>query len=459
MNLQLQHNHKLAGQFMRYVPLNVLGMLALSCYILADTFFVANGVGADGLTALNLVLPIYNFIGGLGLLFGMGGATKFAIHSSSNRPDRANRCFTLSMFLCVSVGTVLMLVGGFFSRDICVLLGADSAILPLADEYLRTIMLFSVAFIANNALVCFVRNDGAPHLSMLAMVTGSLSNIFLDYLFVFPLGMGMFGAAIATCIAPLIGLATLSLHIFSHKSSLRLVRGGIQLRRVGGIVSIGFSAFVTEFSTGMVMLIFNFVILSIAGNTGVAAYGIIANLSLFFIAIFAGISEGVQPLISNFYGAADKRSLGTVFRWAVLLAAGLGILLYLIVLIFAPALTGIFNRDGDAVLAGLATQGMRLYFPLLLLTGINIVTSSLFASISKAWASFLISGLRALVLVAALVFPLSQLFGMTGVWVTIPCTELITFLVSLVLLKKVGKSHLRAGHTEVGALAQAVDLL
>lgn len=442
MEGSLQQDQTLRRQFIRYVPLNVLGMLALSCYILADTFFVANGVGADGLTALNLVMPVYNFISGLGLLFGMGGATKFAIYRGSNRPDRANRCFTLTVALCVSVGAVVMLVGGLFSREICVLLGADSTILPLADEYLRTIMLFAVAFITNNALVCFVRNDGAPHLSMLAMVTGSVSNIFLDYLFVFPLGLGMFGAAIATCMAPLIGLATLSIHLFSRKSSLRLVRGGIQPRKIGGIVSIGFSAFVTEFSTGMVMLIFNFVILSIAGNTGVAAYGIVANLNLFVIAIFAGISEGVQPLISSFFGAGDQRSLGKVFRWAVLLAAGLGVVLYLIVLVFAPALTGIFNRDGDVVLAGLATQGLRLYFPLLLLTGVNIVASSLFASISKAWASFLISSLRALVLVAALVIPLSRLWGMTGVWITIPCTELITFLVSMVLLRKIGRTHL-----------------
>lgn len=458
MDRSIQLNQNLFRQFIQYVPLNVLGMLALSCYVLADTFFVANGVGADGLTALNLVLPIYNFIGGLGLLFGMGGATKFAIYRGSNRPDRANRCFTLTMFLCISVGIAMMMIGGFFTRDICILLGADSTILPLAEEYLQTIMLFSAAFIMNNALVCFVRNDGAPHLSMLAMVTGSLSNILLDYLFVFPLGMGMFGAAIATCMAPLIGLATLSFHIFSRKSGLHLVRGGIQPRKIGGIVSIGFSAFVTEFSTGMVMLIFNFVILSIAGNTGVAAYGIIANLNFFVIAIFAGISEGVQPLISHFFGTGDKRSLNTVFRWSVLLAAGLGIALYLIVLVFAPTLAGIFNRDGNVVLAALATQGLRLYFPLLLLTGINIVTSSLFASISKAWASFLISSLRALVLVAALVFPLSRLWGMTGVWITIPCTELITFFVSLVLLRKIGKNHPSKSSAQSGGLVKAVDL-
>lgn len=442
METQRKLNHDLRIQFIRYVPLNVLGMLALSCYILADTFFVANGVGADGLTALNLVMPVYSLISGLGLLFGMGGATKYAIHRGANDAAQANKYFTLTVLLCVGTGVIVMLIGAFFARDICILLGADSTIVPLAEEYLQTIMLFAVAFIANNALVCFVRNDGAPHLSMLAMVIGSLSNIFLDYLFIFPMGMGMFGAAIATCMAPLIGMGTLAIHLFSRNNRMRLVRGFFNLRRIGAIVSIGFSAFVTEFSTGLVMIVFNFIILSIAGNTGIAAYGVIANLSLFAIAIFAGISEGVQPLISNAYGSGDKRSLGKVFRWAILLAAVIGIALYIIILVFAEPIAGAFNRDGNATLAQLATEGMRLYFPLLLLSGVNIVTASMFASISKAGASFLISSLRAFILVTVFVFVLSKLWGITGVWITMPCTELITFLVSLVLMKRINKRNL-----------------
>lgn len=367
----------------------------------------------------------------------------YAIHRGSKDIQRANKIFTITMILCIVSGCIAMLLGVVWSRNICVILGADSSIAPLANEYLSTIMMFSIAFILHNALVCFVRNDGSPHIAMLAMVIGSLSNIVLDYLFVYPLGMGMFGAAIATCMAPLIGIAVLSFHLFSRKSTLKLVHCDIQFRKIKRIVSIGFSAFVTEFSTGMVMIIFNFVILSIAGNIGVAAYGIIANINLFVIAIFAGISEGIQPLISRFYGSKDHRSLMTVFRWALQLAAGIGIILYVIMIVFAPALVSIFNQDGNIVLANIATLGLRIYFPLLLLTGINIVTSSLFASISKAGASFLISCLRALVLVALLVFPLSHIWGLNGVWLTIPCSELLTFLVSMALLHNVKRtSHI-----------------
>lgn len=441
MNTKKQANHTLFQQFVRYVPLNVLGMLALSCYILADTFFVANGVGADGLTALNLVLPVYSFISGLGLLFGMGGATKYAIFRGANQLQEANRTFTLTMFLCIGTGIVVTAIGAFFAHDICVILGADSSIAPIATEYLRTIMLFAVAFIANNALICFVRNDGAPHLSMLAMVTGSLSNVVLDYIFVFPLGMGMFGAAIATCLAPIIGMLTLSIHLFSRKNKLRLVGGGLAFRYVGGIVAIGFSAFITEFSTGMVMLIFNFIILSIAGNIGVAAYGVVANLNLFAVAVFAGISEGVQPLISSIYGVGDGVSLKKIFRWAIVLSVFIGVVLYLVVFFFAEPLADVFNRDKNQELTRLAVAGMRLYFPFLFLSGVNIVTAALFASISKASASFLISVSRAFVLVTVLVFAFSTIWGMTGVWITMPCTELLTFLLALFLLKRLKAKH------------------
>lgn len=441
MQQQNWHSASLRGEFMRYVPLNVLGMLALSCYILADTFFVANGIGPDGLTALNLVLPVYSFISGVGLLFGMGGATKYALLKSMGNHAEAKRYFTLTMLLCATAGVILMLAGLFFTDEICVKLGADTAILPLAKKYLYTIMLFSAAFITNNALVCFVRNDENPRVSMLAMLLGSLGNIVLDYIFVFPLQMGMFGAAIATCISPLIGIAVLSFHLFAQRSGLRFISIRFRWRDLSQVVSIGFSAFITEFSTGIVILVFNFVILALAGNIGVAAYGIVANVNLFAVAIFAGISEGVQPLISKYYGVADFSSLRKIYTWAIGLSAIIGLAVYIILFLSGETLVALFNRDNDANLARLAVKGVRLYFPMLFLSGINIVSASLFASISRPKAAFLISVLRSIVFIIGLIFVLSSLLGMPGVWYTMPCTEVLTFGVTILLLRHLSRSH------------------
>lgn len=441
MNIQNSLDRDLFRQFARYVPLNMLGMLALSCYILADTFFVANGVGTEGLTALNLVLPVYSLISGLGRLFGMGGATKYAICRASNQPEEADKIFTLTLLLCVGAGLIIALAGICFVDDLCALLGADSTIAPIAADYLRMVMLFAAAFIVNNALVCFVRNDGAPHFSMLAMLTGSLSNIVLDYVFIFPLGMGMFGAAFATCLAPIIGIITLSFHLFSRRNGLRIVKGHLRLRQAGQIVTIGFSAFVTEFSSGLVMLVFNFIILSIAGNLGVAAFGVVANLNLFAVAIFAGISEGVQPLISGAYGAGHSTSLKKVFRWAVTLAVVIGLVLYVAIFVFAGPISDAFNRDRNPELSRLATEGLRLYFPVLFLSGVNIAAASFFASISKPAGSSLISVSRGFALVIPLVLVLSGIWGMPGVWLSMPGTEILTFLLSLLLLHRLRRSQ------------------
>ncbi|MEF9919373.1 MAG: MATE family efflux transporter, partial [Eubacterium sp.] len=195
--------------FVRYSSLNILGMIGLSGYILADTFFVAKGLGASGLAALNIALPIYSFVKGSGLLFGMGGATKYMIQKSQGENLKANQIFTqvMLMTLCVSIG--FFTIGLFLSGQIATLLGADEMVLDMCRTYLQVTLLFAPLYMLNNGLLCFIRNDGAPQLSMYAMLVGSLSNIVLDYIFIFPFKMGMFGAAFATGLAPAISIVIL----------------------------------------------------------------------------------------------------------------------------------------------------------------------------------------------------------------------------------------------------------
>ena len=162
--------------FARYTSLNVLGMIALSCYILADTFFVSLGLGADGLAALNLAIPIYNFIHGSGLMIGMGGGTRYSILQSQGNRREANKVFTHVLYLAAVLAAFFVAVGLLFAGNIVRLFGGAGNVFTMAQTYLRVILLFSPAFLMNNVLLCFVRNDGAPQLSMAAMIGGSLSN-------------------------------------------------------------------------------------------------------------------------------------------------------------------------------------------------------------------------------------------------------------------------------------------
>lgn len=285
-------------EFVKYTSLNVLGMLALSCYILADTFFVSQGLGTNGLTALNLAIPIYSFIHGSGLMIGMGGATKYTIFRSRGDIAAGHRSFTHAVYLAVCFAVFFVLLGLFLPGRIIGLFGAEGEVWEMGTVYLRVILLFAPAFLMNNVLLCFVRNDGAPQLSMAAMITGSLSNVVLDWVFIFPCRMGMFGAAFATGLAPLISMGVLSVHFLRRRQQFTFQFQRPRLRTAGGILSSGVPSLVTEVSSGIVMIVFNAIILGLEGNVGVAAYGVIANLSLVVLAMYTGIAQGVQPLFS-----------------------------------------------------------------------------------------------------------------------------------------------------------------
>lgn len=440
MKQQISKQKSLFLYFTKYVSLNVLGMIGLSCYILADTFFVANGVGSNGLTALNIVLPVYSFISGIGLMIGMGGATKYSIMKGQERSRESNGIFTTSIIIALLMGVTFSLIGMFCTDTLVTILGADNVVKPFASVYLKTIMIFSGAFLANNVMLYFVRNDGNPNLSMLAMLLGSFSNIILDYIFVFPFKLGMFGAAIATCIAPIISIIILSTHWRRKNNNLSFVKISLKFKMIQEIFAVGFSSFITEFSSGIVMLTFNFIILSLAGNMGVAAYGVIANLALIVVAIYTGIGQGIQPIISDSYGKGKLRDIKKIYTWAIMLSIIIGVILYILGLVFADPIVAIFNKEQNQQLAAMAVVGVRLYFLAFLIMGVNIITTSLFASISRPKSSFIISFIRGFLTVFPIVIIMSKLIGMNGVWITIPVVEILTFIISLFMVYKLNKS-------------------
>ena len=434
---------KMAHHFLRYVSLNVLSMLGLSLYVLADTYFIANGVGTRGLAALNLVLPVYSFVNGIGLMLGMGGATHFSMAQGQGNHSRGSVLFSQMLLAGGMAGVLLTLMGIFASRPLVMLLGASEEIVPLASSYIQTILSFSIAFLVNNICICFVRNDGAPHLSMAAMLTASMSNIVLDYIFVFPLHMGMFGAAFATGLSPVISLCVLSIHWFRGTSGVRICRPQGKWREFFRVAATGAPSFVTEFSYGIVMLLFNITLLAISGNTAVAAYGIITNIALVCMAMFNGIGQGIQPIISVYYGAGKPLWAQKVYRYACFTALIFGVSFLAAGWIFPEWITSVFNGEKDPYLAELAIQGIRITFVTFLFMGINIVTISYFACIGQSRSAFLISIMRGIVAVVPSIAILSALWGIDGVWSAMPAAEAIAAMISLFLITKDWKQKQR----------------
>lgn len=426
----------LLNEFFRYVILNICGMIGLSCYILVDTFFISNGLGANGLTALNLAIPIYSFIHGSGLMFGMGGATKYSIYRGQKKYKSADKCFSNTIYIMSILAVIFMLAGIFFSEKLTILLGADKDVFLMTKTYLQVILLFAPAFMANDTLICFVRNDGNPKLSMIGMLTGSFSNIILDYVFIFPLHMGMFGTVLATGIAPVISLCILSRHWFTRQNQFHLVRIYPSFQLTGNIISLGIPSFITEMASGIVMIVFNTIILHLQGNTGVAAYGVVANLSLVVISIYTGIAQGTQPILSRAYGYGERENQKRILRYALKTMLVISCGIYLIFLFSANSIVSVFNSEQNIQLQQIAETGLKLYFTAIPFVGVNIIISSYFTSIEKALPAQIISLSRGFLVIIPMAFFLSFLLKMTGVWLSFPITECFVTLASIALYIK-----------------------
>ncbi|MDD3221280.1 MAG: MATE family efflux transporter [Clostridia bacterium] len=410
--------------FIKYVSANILGMIGLSCYILADTFFIARGVGADGLTALNLTIPVYSLIHGTGLMIGMGGATRFSITKSTT-------VFTQALYFLCMAAALFVAAGIFLPGYLAGLLGADSATFGYTATYLRIILCFSPMFLTNNLVLCFVRTDGGPHLAMAGMIIGSLSNIVLDYILVFPMQMGMLGAAIATGLAPIISLLILSSHFYKKHNTFKLVSCRPEFRMIKDIVSLGSASLITEISSGVVILVFNVIILRLTGNLGVAAYGIVVNIALVVTSVFTGISQGIQPILSQSYGRGEKDNIKKLLKYGICLALGISIVVYGLSFVFAQPMADVFNRDMNPELSSMAVTGLRIYFTSFFFAGLNIIIAIYFSSVDKPQKAFLLSMLRGIVVIIPVAFIMSALWGMTGVWMSLTVSEAIVFGISM----------------------------
>lgn len=423
----------LLKEFIQYVVLNVCGMIGLSCYILADTFFVSKGLGANGLTALNLAIPIYSFVHGSGLMLGMGGATKYSIYRGQKREKSANKVFSNTIYSMVMLAVIFVLIGIFFSGNLTRLLGADEAVFAMTKTYLKVILLFAPAFMANDTLLCFVRNDGNPTLAMTAMLTGSFSNIILDYIFIFPLDMGIFGAVFATGLAPVISLLVLSRHWIKKQNQFHFEKVKPSFDLIASLFSLGVPSLITEVASGVVMIVFNSIILRLQGNIGVAAYGVIANLSLVVTSIYTGIAQGTQPILSRSYGYGDRKSLTQILKYAVETMLVISCIIYVIFFLAADPIAAVFNSENNAELQKIAVIGLKLYFIAIPFVGFNIILSSYFTSIEKAMPAQIISLSRGFIVIIPMAFLLSLLLKMTGVWISYPAAEGLVSLMGIIL--------------------------
>ena len=426
----------LTKQFFKYVSQNIFGLLGTSCYILADTYFISQAAGTDGVTLLNLCLPIYNFIFAIGSMIGLGAATRYAILRAQGEERAAQRYFSNAVFCACLLAVPFVLVGIFCPGTLLRLMGGDAGIVALGIPYARIFLLFTPFFMCNYIVSAFVRNDGAPSLAMVATLSGSLFNVVFDYIFIFPMGLGLPGAALATAISPVLSITICSRHFFQKSNTLTFVRQAPSARLLVQSCQLGISGFVGELSSAVTTTVFNFLLLRLAGNVGVAAYGVVANFALVATAIFNGVAQGAQPLVSQCYGknemAGAKRLLLLGCGTALTLAA----VLYGAVFGFTDTFVALFNSESSALMAEYAHSGMRIYFLGYFFAGCNIVAAGDLGAVNRPTEATITSVSRGVAAIVTCSLILSALFGMNGVWSAFPAAEAITLALTVFLLKR-----------------------
>ena len=403
------HKQGALREFGHYAAMNILGMIGISCYILADTYFVAQGLGSLGLAALNIAIPAYNLMNGIGLMLGVGAATQYTLARTQNDRRQADSVFTHAAALGLLLGLLFLLGGLCFAKPLAGLLGADAQTLGMTTTYLRMLWCFGPFFVMNNVLLAFTRNDGAPTVAMCGMIAGSLFNIVFDYIFIFPCGLGMFGAALATGFSPFVSILVLLTHLRRPSRGFHLVKTPLRVSRVPSLCAPGLSSLIGEIASGVVLLLFNLVLLRLSGN---------------------------QPLVSRSSGLGDREQLRRLFRWGICTALGIAAVLCVSVFLGAEPLTAVFNSEHDPQLAAYAESGLRIYFTGFLFAGVNMVTAAFFSASDKTVQGFAISLLRGVIAVPPILFPLAWALGVDGVWLTFPMVELVTAVAALVWARK-----------------------
>ena len=425
----------LTKQFFKYVSQNIFGLLGTSCYILADTYFIAQAAGTDGVTLLNLCLPIYNLIFAFGSMIGLGAATRYAILRAQG-DARAQRYFSNAIFSVCILAVPFMLVGIFRPDGLLRLMGGDADIVALGMNYARIFLMFTPFFMCNYVVASFVRNDGDPSLAMVATLSGSLFNVVFDYIFIFPMGLCLPGAALATAISPILSIAVCSAHFIKKSNTITFVRKAPSVRLLAQSCQLGISGFVGELSSGVTTTVFNFLLLRLAGNVAVAAYGVVANFALVATAIFNGVAQGAQPLVSQCYGKNEMAGARKLLLLGCGTALGLAALLYGVVFGYTDALTALFNSENSALMAEFAHSGMRIYFVGYFFAGCNIVAAGYLGAVNRPAEASITSLCRGMVAIVVCSLVLSALFGMNGVWAAFPVSEAITLALTVFLLKR-----------------------
>ncbi len=422
MAIQLS-DHFTYGRLLRFTLPSIMMMIFTSLYSIVDGFFVSNYVGKTPFAALNLIMPVIMILGSIGLMFGTGGSALVAKTMGEGDLKKAQRLFSLIVYMTILSGILLTLLGLALIRPIAALLGAEGELLENSVLYGRILLLALPFYMLQFEFQSFFITAQKPQLGLAVTVISGVANMVLDALFIAAFSWGLAGAAAATAVSEIVG-GVIPIVYFSRKngSLLRLGKTGMDGRTLWRTCTNGSSELMSNISISLVSMLYNIQLMKYAGENGVVAYGVLMYVSMVFTSAFLGYATGTAPVVGYHYGAGNHAELKNLLKRSAVVIGVFSICMFLFAEGSAEGLSRIFVGY-DAELMALTVRAFRLYSFSSLFGGISIYGSSFFTALNDGLTSALISFMRCLVFQAAAVLILPVFFKIDGIWASIVVAE------------------------------------
>ncbi len=440
MQIQLS-DHFTFGRLFRFVLPTVVMMIFSSIYGVVDGLFVSNFVGKTPFAAINLIMPVLQILGALSLMLGIGGSALVSKYLGEQRKEKANKTFSLLVYTGIAAAVVFALAAIIFIKPIAVLLGAEGELIRLCAVY-ATIQLVAMPFmILQSMFQIFLITAERPDLGLKVTVVAGVTNVALDALFIAVFKWGIVGASVATAISQMVcGLVPLVFFSRPNNSALRLVKTEFDGAALLKTFTNGSSEFVVNISAAVVAVLYNYQLMSYAGEDGIAAYGVIMYVSFIFMTIFFGYANGIAPVIGYNYGAKNAKELKNIFQKSMLVITVSGIMLTTLAVALSAPLSGLFVSY-DSQLYEMTAHAFRVYAFSFLFSGFGIFGSAMFTALNNGGVSATISFVRTMIFQGAAILVMPMLWGIEGVWYAIIIAEALAAVMAMGFVAKYRKRY------------------
>ncbi|MCI9602726.1 MAG: MATE family efflux transporter [Ruminococcus sp.] len=440
MRIQLS-DHFTYKRLLRFTIPSIIMMICTSVYSIVDGLFVSNYVGTTPFAALNLMMPLLMGISTVGFMIGTGGSALVAIKLGEGEREKANAYFSMLIYILIGVGLAVAVTAFLLMRPIAYAIGATDAMIEYCVLYGRILCVSLTGFMLQIAFQSFFIVAEKPELSLKMSLISGITNVILDYLFIVVFGWGLAGAGAATAAGEIIGgLGPILYFSRENNSLLRLGKPCFDGRVLLKTCTNGSSELMTNISSSIVNILYNYQLMRLAGEDGVAAYGVIMYVTFIFAAVNIGYSIGSAPVVSYNYGAGNQKELKNIFRKSVVAIGSAGITMTILAELLSSPMTRVFvGYDPD--LFAMTCRGFRLYALSFLLSGTNIWGSGFFTALGDGGVSALISFLRTLLFQVSMVLLLPVFLKLDGVWLAIVAAESLALFVTAVFLTRKRKKY------------------